>query len=132
MLTAENAFENIQYFINRLLFDVPRKQACFFFFISVLDLKLQPEMPNNVYYSLSGSPFVLNCTARVGNYAQASNLTWQHNKKWLFSEVRHMDNSTVQLILSSTSSDNDGIYWCGPRLGNMSQGVNMSLIVAGN
>jgi len=68
----------------------------------------------------------------VGNYTQALNLTWQHNKKWLFGEVQHIDTATVQLTLSSTSSKNNGIYWCGPKLGNMSQGVNISLIVAGN
>ena len=98
--------------------------------ISVLHLKLQPERPNNLYYSLRGSRFVLNCTAVVRNYTQALNLTWQHNKKWLFGEVQHIDTATVQLTLSSTSSANNGIYWCGPKFGQISQGVNISLIVA--
>ena len=76
--------------------------------------------------------FVLNCTVAVGNHAQALNLTWKHNKKWLFDEVQHINTAKVQLTLSSTSSENNGIYWCGPKFGHMSQGVNISLIVAGN
>ena len=85
-----------------------------------------------MYYSLRGSTFVLNCTATVGNHVRPLNLTWQHNKKWLFGEVQHIDTAAVQLTLLNTSSDDNGIYWCGPKLGHMSQGVNISLIVAGN
>jgi hypothetical protein len=101
------------------------------FLISVLDLKLQPERPNNVYYSLRGSTFVLNCTIAVGN-VQALNLKWQHNGKWLDHEVEEVDSATVQLKFSNTSRINNGIYWCGPKFGNTSQGVNVSLTVAGN
>ena len=107
------------------------KKGFFVYLISVPDLKLQPERPNNLYYSLRGSKFAVNCTVTVGNYEQALNLTWQHNKKWLIGEVQHIDNATVQLTLSSTTSENNGIYWCGPKLGHMSQGVYISLIVAG-
>jgi len=85
-----------------------------------------------LYYALRGSTFVVNCTVSVGNYTQALNLTWQHNKKCLFGEVKHIDTAMAQLTLSLTSSKNNGIYWCGPKLGHMSQGVNISLMVAGN
>ena len=123
-------YSQLQCISNKLLLDT--KIRFFLYLIAVLDLKLQPERPNNLYYSSRGSKFFVNCTVVVGNYTQALNLTWQHNKKWLFGEVQHIDTTTVQLTLSSTSSKNNGIYWCGPKLGHMSQGVNISLIVAGN
>ena len=99
--------------------------------ISGLDLKLQPEKPANVYYSLRGSAFVLNCTVAVGN-VQALNVTWKHNGKWLGHEVEQVDSSTVQLKLSNTSRINNGFYWCGPKLDNRLRGINISLTVAGN
>ena len=97
----------------------------------MLDFRLEPERPNNVYYSLRGSSFVVNCTIALGN-VQALNLTWQHNGKWLDHEVELLDSSTVQLKLCNTSRLNNGLYWCGPKLGNTSQGINISLTVAGN
>lgn len=99
--------------------------------ISVLDFQFEPERPNNVYYALRGSTFVLNCTIALGN-VQAINLTWQHNGKWLNHGVEEVDSATVQLKLSNTSRINNGLYWCGAKLGNTSQGVNISLTVAGN
>ena len=99
--------------------------------ISVLDFRLEPERPNNVYYSLRGSSFVVNCTIALGN-VQPLNLTWQHNGKRLDHELELLDSSTVQLKLSNTSRLNNGLYWCGPKLGNTSRGINISLTVAGN
>jgi len=99
--------------------------------LSGLDLKLQPEKPANAYYSLRGSAFILNCTVTVGN-VQALNITWKHNGKWLGHEVEQVDSSTVQLKLSNTSRIYNGFYLCGPKLGNRSQGINISLTVAGN
>ena len=96
-----------------------------------MDLKLQPERLNNVYYALRGSTFVLNCTTALGN-VQAINLTWKHNGEWLDHEAEQVDSATVQLKLSNTSRIDNGLYWCGPKLGNTSQGVNVSLTVAGN
>ena len=48
---------------------------------------------------------------------------------WLSKTI---DNSIVQLQLSNASAPDDGIYWCGPVSGNKSQGVNISVTVAGN
>lgn len=99
--------------------------------ITVLDFRLEPERPDNIYYALKGSLFVVNCTITLGN-AQALNLTWQHNGKWLDDEVEEVDSSTVQLRLFNTSRINNGLYWCGAKLTNTSRGVNISLTVAGN
>ena len=63
---------------------------------------------------------------------QAFNLTWQHDGERLFSEAQQVDSSTVQLKLSNTTTTDNGVYWCGPLfISNKSQGVNISLIVAG-
>ena len=75
--------------------------------------------------------FALNCTIALGHVQPGLNLMWQHNGKWLDHEVQQVDSSTVQLKLSNTSRINNGFYWCGPKLGNTSQGVNISLTVAG-
>ena len=66
----------------------------------------------------------------VGNL-QAINLTWKHNGKQLLSNIQQIDSTTIQLKLPNTNKNNSGIYWCGPKSGKKSQGVNMSLTVAG-
>ena len=63
---------------------------------------------------------------------QDFNVSWQHNGEWLSRSVQKIDNATVQLRLFDTSSSDNGMYWCGPISGNKSQGVNISLTVAGN
>ena len=66
----------------------------------------------------------------MGNL-QAYNLTWQHNGKQLLSNIQQVDSTTIQLKLSNASQNDNGIYWCGPKSSKASQGVNMSLTIAG-
>ncbi|CAH3031117.1 unnamed protein product [Pocillopora meandrina] len=90
---------------------------------------IEPGSPDNSYFVLRGSVFLLNCTVRSG-FGQTPNVSWKHNDKWLFDRAKKIDDSTVQLQLLNASAHDNGIYWCGPVSGDKSQGVNISVTVA--
>ena len=100
-------------------------------FISASFVTIEPGSPDNSYFVLRGSVFLLNCTVRSG-FGQTPNVSWKHNDKWLFDRAKKIDDSTVQLQLLNASAHDNGIYWCGPVSGDKSQGVNISVTVAGN
>ncbi|RMX48969.1 hypothetical protein pdam_00008311, partial [Pocillopora damicornis] len=47
---------------------------------------IEPGSPDNSYFVLRGSVFLLNCTVRSG-FGQTPNVSWKHNDKWLFDRM---------------------------------------------
>lgn len=95
-----------------------------------LHLVLQPTKPNNSYFSLTGSTFLLNCTI-TGKSVHVFNISWWHNGENLSSsKTQQIDNVTLQLQLSNTRKSDNGIYWCGSKSDKKSLRIIISLSVA--
>lgn len=93
-------------------------------------LIIQPAQPDNTYFSLTGSTFLLNCTIK-GENVPVFDLSWWHNGEQLSrSKTRQIDNATLQLQLLNAKTTDNGIYWCNQISDTKSGGINISLSVA--
>ena len=102
---------------------------CFYFSCKCHNWSREPWQIS--YFALRGSVFLLNFTVRSG-FGQTTKCILEAQWQMVVWLSKTIDNSIVQLQLSNASAPDDGIYWCGPVSGNKSQGVNISVTVAGN